>query len=300
MVALVILCLVAGSAKPRADVRSYAKETTLGDLRYTAQVIEIHGFIQQDDVARLATILQTAGPGAVKLNSPGGDVMAAMALGRVLRREQRSVVMGPDDQCVSACVFVLAGAIERGVFSEKVGIHRPFLVRDTATTPEQQKGQYANIEKLVKSYLAEMNVDQRLYDDMLRISPQAVRYLTEEELKAYGLFGTDPFYEQANLANRAAQLGISIPELLRRRKAMSTVCGSYDPLEPLPNRAAQQGNVSGLDFLTCLGAIEYGLSPQEYDRRDAVARRACASLSSSNSVEWSRCHDRIIRGFVTK
>ena len=44
----------------------------------------------------------------------------------------------------------------------KVGIHRPFLTRDSATTEQQQKEQYARIEKLVKSYLAEMNVDVRL------------------------------------------------------------------------------------------------------------------------------------------
>jgi hypothetical protein len=258
--------LVAGSAEARADVRFY-KETVLG-----LQVIEIHGVIQPNDVPRLATILQTAGPGAVKLNSPGGDVRVAMALGRILRKERRSVVMGPDEQCVSACVFVLAGAVDRGVYSEKVGIHRPFLTRDAATTAQQQKDQYADIETLVKSYLAEMNVDQRLYDDMLRVSPLQVRYLTEDELKAYGLFGKDPYVEQANLARRAQQLRISTDELLRRWHAGVAPCGA--------------------ESWKCFDAIEAGISLDEYYRREALSRRVCAS----DGREWDGCYDLVIRG----
>ena len=42
-----------------------------------------------------------------------------------------------------------------------------------------------------------MNIDTRLYDDMFRISPFAVRYLTSSELQTYGVDGTDPYVEQA-------------------------------------------------------------------------------------------------------
>src|SRR5262245_53108070 len=179
-VALAVVYLLAGSAETTADVRiGHVVWGPLGGGPKTipVEVIEVHGVIQPNDVARLATLIHGPG-GLIKLNSRGGDVRAAMALGRILRRHSVTVVMGPDDECVSACVFVIAGAVER--WPQNVGIHRPFLIRDRATTAQQQKQQDAAIEKLVRSYLAEMNVDVRLYDDMLRISSLHVRYLTQD------------------------------------------------------------------------------------------------------------------------
>ena len=170
---------------------------------------------------------------------------------------------------------MLAGATTRRIFTEKVGIHRPFLARDSATTAQQQKEQYARIEKLVKNYLAEMNVDVRLYDDMLRVSPLFVRYLTEDELKAYGLQGVDPYYEQALHASKAEQLGISTEELHRRWNAAR----------------ACEGNESW----KCRDAIELGISREEYDRRDASARKVCAAFTGEYAEQLA-CYDRVIRG----
>jgi hypothetical protein len=264
MIALVVLCFVVGSVEARADVRLDTKTKGM-------EQIVIDGVIQPNDATRLTALFPSVSPlSLISLNSTGGDVTAAMALGRILRREQRKVIMGPHDQCVSACVLVMAGAVERWVYGGNVGIHRPFLTRE-ATTLEQQKGQYANIEKVVKSYLAEMNVEPRLYDDMLRISPLAVRYLTEEELTAYGLIGTDPYYEQATLAHRAQQLGISMAELLRRKNA-GLACGDE-----------QQW--------LCQHAIEVGIPLDEYSQRDATAREVCASLPP---WKWQACYDHAI------
>ena len=135
-----------------------------------------------------------------------------MAIGRILRKEGRIAVIRPDDVCVSACVLILAGAVDRLISGGKVGIHRPYVGQDSATTAEQQKTQYVVIEKAIRSYLSEMNIDSRLYDDMFRISPTKVKYLTSSELRAYGLEGTDPYREQAYYASYAKELGISTQE----------------------------------------------------------------------------------------
>jgi len=66
------------------------------------------------------------------INSGGGSIDAAIAIGRLLRNERASLdVTGV---CFSACVLVLAGAVERNVGdANKVGIHRPYF----GTTPEK-------------------------------------------------------------------------------------------------------------------------------------------------------------------
>ena len=93
--AFAVLCILWGPAETKADIRIV--EERAGQVAYT--VVEIHGLIQPSDVARLETLIQTdAGSGAIVPNSMGGDVTAAMALGRILRRERRTVVMGPDGQ----------------------------------------------------------------------------------------------------------------------------------------------------------------------------------------------------------
>jgi hypothetical protein len=82
-----------------------------------------------------------------RINSRGGDVSAAMTIGRIFRQETSFLQV--DGVCISACVLVLAGAVERFVkTSFMVGIHRPYLAQ-TSYTEEQAR---------------------KLYDDMLRKS----------------------------------------------------------------------------------------------------------------------------------
>ena len=58
----------------------------------------------------------------VLLDSPGGDGMAAMEIGRLLRASNAHVFV--TGQCASACIFVLAAGVVRGAASLSVGIHR--------------------------------------------------------------------------------------------------------------------------------------------------------------------------------
>lgn len=240
------------------------------------QVIQVYGTITPTDTTAIEKLL-TSIRGIVSLNSVGGSVDAAMALGRILRRENLPVTIGPDDVCISACVLVLAGAPFRSFFGGKIGIHRPFIEFDTAITSEQQKTQYEEIEKVIKSYLREMNVDTRLYEDMFRISPSNIKYLSESERLAYGLDGTDPYIEQAANASKAMKLGISTTELLHRENEAWNKCR---------NRKA--------DTAKCWMSIEIGISEKEYDRRKNTALSLCAS--ETTKAEQLLCHDRIVFG----
>lgn len=275
----IFLVVVVVSPSAHADIRvievSPAAGSSRGDASASTRVIQVYGTIKQTDPAELEKLFRTIRNFAVSLNSIGGDVGAALAVGRMLRKEDKSAIVGPDNVCISACVLLLAGATHRAIMGGKVGIHRPFVGQDSATTPEQQKTQYEGIEKTVRGYLREMNIDTRLYDDMFRISPANVKYLTPSELRAYGLEGSDPYMEQAYYARRAKDLGISTQELLRRQSDATVKCKQRKT-----------------DFGKCYLAIEIGISDKEYARRERIAQTTCAKEASR--PEQVRCHDRII------
>ena len=67
----------------------------------------------------------------VLLDSMGGDGVAAMNIGRLLRAGKAHVFV--TGQCASACIFVLAAGVIRGAPAYTVGIHRGRL---TATDPK--------------------------------------------------------------------------------------------------------------------------------------------------------------------
>ena len=168
------------------------------------------------------------------INSRGGSIYAAMAIGRMLRRENAWIAV--NGVCFSACVFILAGAVDRMIGeSDQVGIHRPYLW----STPENPMGAdqvmlaYSRTLQDMRSYLSEMNVSQRLANDMLATEPENNRILTEAELKAYRLTGVDPAEQQRRAIQKEAadikeanELGLDRLEYTRRKSLGGILCDS--------------------------------------------------------------------------
>ena len=246
----------------------------------TKEYISIEGKISTGDDERLIALLPRW-QGDISLNTGGGDVEASMALGRTLRKVNRAVVVLPKSTCASACVFVLAGAPTRIVFGS-VAIHRPFLPNDTLTNPDGQKLRYKVIEYKIKEYLSEMNVHPGLYDDMLRVSSTQARFLSKSELERYGLSGSDPFVDEAQVSENANNLRISKAEYIARMQRIEVQCAPLMQRDPL-------------DYGKCAVAVEYGISRAEYNRRSRVAESEC--LQEPDRAAWSRCKTRITRGF---
>ncbi len=242
----------------------------------------ISGQISPNDPAALKKHLQRHH--IVLLDSPGGDVHAAIELGRILRRMSNTAVVYPEKVCASACVFVLAGAVDKMIYG-KVGIHRPYQPNDKIVSPDQQKRFYLQIENEVKEYLDDMNVNPSLWDDMIRISPANIKILKDDELERYGLSGTDPYIEEARRTDEANSLRISKQELLMRRARMENECNKYI------KKGLRAPNV---EYGICATSIHYGISMAEYKRRAAKAVRECGL---KGTIEYARCFDTITRGF---
>jgi hypothetical protein len=163
----------------------------------------------------------------VVLNSLGGDVEAALAMGQILRDHEATVIIQPNGQCVSACVFLLAGGTSRHVLG-RVGIHRPYLPNDKETTALGQRERYQRFGKVINTYLEAMNVPTELYERMVRIAPEKVHWLTKAELQAYGLSADDPYAEEARTTREAAMFGLNKREFLQARQQAERVCTMAD------------------------------------------------------------------------
>lgn len=185
---------------------------------------------------------------SVYIDSLGGDVRAAMEIGRIVRRREMGVNVIPETSCASACVLVFAAGVDRDIYespgkavtfamlypaktrpslpSGAIGIHRVYI----GETPQQPvtlaevKQRTDQTVAALRSYLQEMNVSVRVADDMMAVPPQNIRWLTASEQEDYGLIAIDPVWQETQDLNEARKLGISPVEYMKRKENASRIC----------------------------------------------------------------------------
>lgn len=152
--------------------------------------LTLTGAIAEGDAERLTEWLgtQETPPTTVFLNSPGGSVLDALAIGRTLRGLEVRTAMAETDICLSACPYVLAAGTRRDVAEGAwVGIHQHYFGQNTAlpaflAVEDIQRGQGE-----VMAYLIEMGIDPALMQHALMTPPSEIYLLELEELLSYRL-----------------------------------------------------------------------------------------------------------------
>lgn len=165
------------------------------DCRYirAAGDIEVFSAAQFRDFVRLYN-LQGQGL-TVVLNSPGGDVVAGLRLGRDIRSFGFNTQVGraqpmptgghsmrPGD-CASACTFAFLGGVERYAEDDVIGVHRFYpghLEPDTRVI--FRPGDEA-VAAMIKVYAMDMGVDADFIDYSLSVPPADMEYMSTSELQ---------------------------------------------------------------------------------------------------------------------
>jgi hypothetical protein len=169
----------------------------------------------------------------VIINSLGGNPTVAMQIGRLIRKDNGNIIIDKNKDCLSSCIFVLIGAIERHWNGGRIGIHRLYLnpdVNNANTTPNSSEIK-TTINKLVAeaiAYVDEMNVPRRIIDDMMAIPSDDIKMLSADDLLHYGVLPLDPYVQEAREIAKAKTMGISHFEYLSRRKHAREACGVAD------------------------------------------------------------------------
>jgi len=165
-------------------------------------VIEIFDTIDYPDATALSAALdarasRASGPCSINvwLDSPGGNVDAAMKIGRLLHDTSSCVRVGrfqrpvsSSNLCASACVLVLAAGAVR-LADASIGIHRPYSVLGEGTPSGDARCRAA--AERIRAYLEEMLMPARLYEEMMRVSATDVHWLTRDEKRQLGLHTQD-------------------------------------------------------------------------------------------------------------
>lgn len=130
----------------------------------------------------------------VALDSPGGSVSDAIAIGSVIRARGLSTSVADGALCASSCPLILAAGVERRAAPQAaIGVHQIYattpsdaltaVLRDAvAATSEAQ-----STTALITRYLTDMGIDPALWLHALETPPQSLYYLTLDELAAYRL-----------------------------------------------------------------------------------------------------------------
>ncbi|WP_417818604.1 hypothetical protein [Tritonibacter scottomollicae] len=145
----------------------------------------VTGQISEGDAEQFQTYLDSMDevPAGVALNSPGGVVQEALALGRAIRRMEMDTAVLPGTICLSSCPYLLAGGIARRVSSAaSVGMHQhyyntPGYLPAFLAVEEIQHGQGRTME-----YLIEMGVDPGVMVHSLNTPPEEIYVLLDQEL----------------------------------------------------------------------------------------------------------------------
>lgn len=189
----------------------------------------VNGTITHEDVdsARVLAELIRSGKqkiagNAVWLTSDGGEVDAAMDLGRLFRMLGVYTLIGKNDQCLSSCVFAFMGGERRSV-AGRLGIHRPFFPF-TQEIPDRRT-HYRHLQQRLKAYIDEMDFPASLYDAMMAVPPEFMEILAPADLKRFYLEGISPSSEDLADAAAARRLDIPMTEYLKR-KANAAACAS--------------------------------------------------------------------------
>jgi len=200
-----------------------------------AVMVDLVGEMEPSDGPALKRLIEPYISGAnmmrsISLNSDGGDLMAALQIGRLLRGLEFDTIIYDRSRCLSSCVFLLAaGTVKTVPGNNLVGIHRPF---GTATGPmsrEEAARRYRNWTAQINAYFDEMNIPRRLAEVMLSVPPEHMRMLSFEEAMEFGLAGKDPVAQERDDSINAEYFGLSKREYLtRRQRALETCMGSSD------------------------------------------------------------------------
>lgn len=156
----------------------------------------------------------------VFLDTPGGNVGAAVTIGRMLRANAANVWVDKGATCSSACIFVLAGGIDRwAVPGAKLGLHRPYFEQKMFAGLSYEAAQklYGRLSSAVQTYLIEMGITADLYEMMIRIPSDDLLELDHDLAERTNLLGKDPAYEEWDRA-RYQQLVVAYEKCLRQGK----------------------------------------------------------------------------------
>ena len=236
-----------GDGKPLADLGYFNVLDTMAGCRDRG-IVRLHykGKISSDFTALVQRVSAMADRMEIDkrildIDSAGGQVEDGIRAGDNIGTSHWTIWVREGSVCHSACVFILAAGDNR-VISGPVGIHRIIRMSSTATTRAQLNDELSAVHDSIKEYFARNGADVAVADMMMTVPSSALRLLTPEELKQYGLSGSNPAQDDLERIRLLRKCG---EDFVHRKEAFVR---EYARKCNAPGDAVEAMNSCGLDL----------------------------------------------------
>jgi hypothetical protein len=127
----------------------------------------------------------------IVLNSPGGSVTDALAMGRLIRDKNFATEIEPGKYCASSCPLVFAGGVERRVGDKAViGVHQVAAVGQSGAAPRDEMNIAQNISARCQRYLGDMGINLQVWVHAMETPHDKLFVFKPDELKSLNLATT--------------------------------------------------------------------------------------------------------------
>ena len=135
------------------------------------------------EIARRGDYVRT-----VVLNSPGGSVADALAMGRLIRARNFATEIEAGQYCASSCPLVFAGGLERRVGDKAIiGVHQVAAIGSAGALPRDEMNVAQNISARCQRYLADMGVNLQVWVHAMETPHDKLFVFRPDELKSLNL-----------------------------------------------------------------------------------------------------------------
>ncbi|MBH0237679.1 ATP-dependent Clp protease proteolytic subunit [Methylobrevis sp. L22] len=119
----------------------------------------------------------------VVLDSPGGSVRDAIAMGQLIRSHGYGTLVGDGGYCASSCPLVFAGGVTRRVSPDaSVGVHQVLSVSDGPVDAARDMNEVQRVSAECQRHLYEMGVDPRVWMHAMETPFESLFYFAGEEM----------------------------------------------------------------------------------------------------------------------
>ncbi|PTW50270.1 hypothetical protein C8N38_105229 [Rhodovulum kholense] len=163
----------------------------------TGDRLNVSGQIAPGDAERMVQELSRRSEAGepvrvVNLDSTGGSVRDALAIGRELREREIDTDIADSAICFSACPYIFAGGVERTVNQGgRLGVHQHYFGESTFLPAFMAVNDIQRGQAEVMAHLRAMGVDPALLEPAMRTPPGEIYILDRQELVEFRLVTSD-------------------------------------------------------------------------------------------------------------
>lgn len=149
-------------------------------------ILKLEGAIQLGTTEALKTELAARGEyiKTISLNSPGGIVQEALAMGALIRAGDYATEVNNGALCASSCPLIFASGKTRTAHQNAaIGVHQIYGAGGpNGPGSAQAMSDAQSTTAVITRYLSEMDIDPALWIHALETPPDKLYYFTSEEL----------------------------------------------------------------------------------------------------------------------